>query len=447
MFRARKRTYRGRIGRAGTPYTLSPLLLHLDSKPPRRKRRFPHPFLPLLAAAILLWAWVHHHGAREEGAGPLPSQDREQSDHVSWRPRPEILAVHLTRLDGAGCLEIPDGGAVDPVFWTSLDPELQHRVERRLRQSMALGGIAVFLDPASGRIMALATYNKDRKHPLAAFWKAYPAASIFKIVTAAAALEEGLLEPASILAYTGRNHTLYRRDLTAKVYPWSTRVSLREAFALSLNPVFGKIGIYTLGPTRLRRFGSRFFFGQPLPSEVPFETSRLAVPADRIGIAEVASGFNDRTLLTVLHAAWIGSVVVSDGAAPAPWLVVSARDGTGREIYRHTSSPPIRVLSPGTARKMRKLMEATVRYGTCRKSFAGRRRDRRLRGIVFGGKTGNVNNRRNTIKYDWFVGYGRESKGGKGVVLAVMMLHGRFLGHRANVVAFDLFRRYFHLRR
>lgn len=437
-----KNLKRGKLIRQRS-YTVPPLIL-LGQKPRQRKKRnFTVFFWTFLIGLLLIYALLHSWN-RTDRPPPLPQKaDTARKGKGDWRPAPALLARGLEDLDGSGCLEIADAKGPNYSLHTSFDPEYQRWVERRLRRSMALGGVVAALDPRSGRILALATYNKDSEEPHAFFWKAYPAASLFKVVTAAAVLESGILEPESILDYTGRNHTLYRRDLKQKTYPWSNRVTLRKAFAMSVNPVFGKIGIHSLGAEALREYGAAFFFEQTLPTEVPFETSRLHVPEDSIGIAEIASGFNRKTLLTALHAAWIGAIIVSDGSAPVPWLVESIRDAEGQERYRHGEAIPIRVLSPKTAKQMQDLMEATIQLGTCRKSFRARKRDSRLRSVVFGGKTGNINNRTDTIKYDWFLGYGRSKSGKRQLALSVMMVHGRLLGHRANVMAYDLFKRYF----
>lgn len=392
---------------------------------------------------ILAYAFFHLRSEKDKTPAS-PSLQSGLTPQKGWFPSAEVLATELTALGGASCIDLSDGEGHAYTLHTSLDVEYQRWVEKRLQRSMALGGVVAALDPLSGRILALASYNQDPEQTEAFFWKAYPAASLFKIITAAAAIEEGVLDPTSLMAYTGQNHTLYRRDLTQKVHPWSNRITLRKAFALSVNPVFGKIGIHRLGRETLREYGAAFFFGQDLPSEVPFERSHLRVPEDPIGIAEVASGFNRTTAMTPLHAAWIAAILFSDGSAPVPWLVESAQCGHGEALYRHKAEIPIRVLSPETAKNMRNLMEATVQFGTCRKSFRPRKRDRHLRSVVFGGKTGNINNATDTIKYDWFVGYGRDEAGNHPIALSVMMIHGRLLGHRANVVAFDLLKRYFH---
>ena len=421
-----------------------PSLLLLNQKPRQRKKRgFAVFFGIFLAGLLLIYAFLHSRNQADDPPTPSHSSDTGSKARKVWRPSPGLLAKALEELAGADCIELSDWKGPSYTLHTSFDKEYQRWVEKRLRRSMALGGVVVALDPRSGRILALATYNEDPERPEAFFWKAYPAASLFKVVTAAAALESGILEPKSVLDYTGRNHTLYSRDLAQKTYPWSNKVTLRKAFAMSVNSVFGKIGIHSLGPETLREYGAAFFFGQALPSEVPFETSRLHVPEDFFGIAEIASGFNRHTEMTALHAAWIGALIVSDGAAPVPWLVESAQSADGEEFYRHREGVPVRVLSPGTASDMQDLMEATIQLGTCSKRFRARRQDSRLRTVVFGGKTGNINNKTDTIKYDWFLGYGRTQSGSHELALSVMMVHGRLLGHRANVMAYDLFKRYF----
>jgi cell division protein FtsI/penicillin-binding protein 2 len=437
-----KNLKRGKLLRQRS-YTVPSLLL-LNQKPKQRQKRSFPVFLGIfLAGLLLIYAFLHSRNQTDHP--PLFSYSSKDGSKAAkaWRPSPGLLAKALEELDGADCIELTDGKRSSYTLNTSFDKEYQRWVERRLRRSMAMGGVVAALDPRSGRILALASYNQDPEKPEAFFWKAYPAASLFKVVTAAAALETGTLQPESILDYTGRNHTLYRKDLKEKTYPWSNKVTLRKAFAMSVNPVFGKIGIYALGPETLREYGAAFFFGQALPTEVPFETSRLHVPEDSIGIAEVASGFNRHTAMTALHAAWIGAIIVSDGAAPVPWLIESGHAADGEAFYRQQEGIPIRVLSTGTARDMQNLMEATIQLGTCRKSFRGRRRDSRLKTVVFGGKTGNINNKTDTIKYDWFLGYGRTKSGNHELALGVMMVHGRLLGHRANVMAYDLFKRYF----
>ncbi len=373
-------------------------------------------------------------------APPLESQSPGRSTDF-----PGILLLALESLDGSSCLEVqPEPDSIYAVK-TTLDESFQREALAALKQSRVLGGTVVALEPLSGRVLALAVYNQDEAAPVAFFWKAYPAASLFKIVTAAAALDRGLLEPASHLSYNGAPYLLTKRNLSEKTYSWSQTVPLAEAFARSLNPVFGKIGIYLLGRQALAEYGSAFYFNRPVPSEIPFETGRLQVPDDSLGIAEIASGFNRTTTLSPVQAAWIAAALFADGAAPAPWIVETLSRPPGEILYTRSDQPPIRFLPPETARKMKACMEETIRTGTCRNAFAPAPRLSYLRPVRFGGKTGNINNDAGTIKYDWFAGYGENLETGRTAVLCVMLLHGPALGTRANRVAFELFSRYFQL--
>lgn len=437
--------YKGRTLQNREP-GLRPLYL-LSQQKIKRKRQFV-PFLFLLftvAALVSLCLLVR---SPDQPSSSLTCGDREPPPAPSWQNLSALLSQGLHRLNGTDCLDVLHNGKDKMSIHTSLDRAFQRRVERRLRQSMALAGVVVALEPFSGRILALAAFNKDPDNPEAFFWKAYPAASLFKVVAAAAALEGGRLTPESILTYTGKAHTLYQRDLKNKVYRWSNQISLKKAFARSVNSAFGKIGIYELGRNALVEFGAAFFFYQALPTEIPIEANYLSVPEEPYGIAEIACGFNRKTLLTPVHAAWMAGVIAAGGTSPAPWLVDRVQVGTdlSESLLEHQKTP-IRVISSSAAAMMQDLMEATISYGTCRKSFAKRRRDRRLRPVVFGGKTGNLNNRGDTMKYDWFMGYAKDPDEDLCVALSVLMFHGEKLGHRANVMAFDLFRRYFRMKK
>jgi len=104
---------------------------------------------------------------------------------------------------------------------------------------------------------------------------------------------------------------------------------------------------------------------------------------------------------------------------------------------------PVRALPLHAARQMQALMEATIRSGTCRQSFSDRKRYTYMRHLTFGGKTGNINDRQSPVKYDWFVGYALGEDPEDALALSVLMFHGEKLGHRANVMAFDLMRAYY----
>ncbi|MCX7979282.1 MAG: penicillin-binding transpeptidase domain-containing protein, partial [Bdellovibrionaceae bacterium] len=95
---------------------------------------------------------------------------------------------------------------------------------------------------------------------------------MFKIVTAAAAIDHAGLHPTTVLKFNGGNYTLYKRNvLSDTVNRWTRSVTLREAFARSFNTPFGRIGIEALSPEVINDYASRFMFNQTIPSDIPVE--------------------------------------------------------------------------------------------------------------------------------------------------------------------------------
>ncbi len=415
------------------------------NRTPRRRLLIP----VFVVLASILGFLLYPYRSSETGSSVPPPPTPQQPAHAAtWTAVSELLVRRIHDLqDAPSCLHIPLDEERAVTLRSSVDTRYQSWVENRLRQSMALAGTAVVMNPDSGRLLALSVFNADPDDPLAFFWKTYPAASIFKVVTAAAAIDRDLLAPDSILEYTGRPHTLFRKQLEQKHSPWSHSVTLAESFARSINPVFGRIGIHHLGANALSDYGSAFLFNQPFPCELPVQTSTLRVPGEAQKIAEVASGFNRTTLLSPVQAAWIASVIAADGSAPPPWFVEAVQSDPFSLLppLEHQQTP-LRVLAVDTTRQMQQLMEATIRYGTCRESFSTRNRYPYLRPLRFGGKTGNINDRELPVKYDWFVGYAVSPDREDSLALSVLMFHGEKLGHRANVLAFDLMRAYYRQR-
>ncbi|MBW1668491.1 MAG: hypothetical protein JRJ66_10645 [Deltaproteobacteria bacterium] len=189
---------------------------------------------------------------------------------------------------------------------TSIDTGLQAFVERLLKRSMTYEAAVVVLNPKSGEILALANHDRSeqRREENLCLKADFPAASIFKIVTAAAAIEAKGFVLGTKLVFRGRRHTLYRSQLKKTAGRYATKTTFEKAFSCSINPVFGKIGIYELGSSLLSEYAERFLFNRRIPFDVPLETSQVEVPEDEYGVAEMASGFNRKTLVSPLHVAF-----------------------------------------------------------------------------------------------------------------------------------------------
>jgi penicillin-binding protein A len=377
---------------------------------------------------------------------PGYSVDGERQPPVTRMDRTQIadlLKGHMEQLSDAGHFTVTDAKGRQLTVKTFLDPEMQTMLHGLLQRSMAAAGAIAVINPDDGRILGFADMNFKGERPLN--MQTLPAASIFKIITAATALENTKLEPLSKIPYNGAKHTLYRSNLTNKITKYTHYVSLRDAFAQSINPVFGKIGIYYVGADVLTEFGEKFRFNKRLPVDVPVPPSQLLQPASDFQIAEVASGFNKKTLISPLHGAWISDIIFNEGRARSIGAVECVQDFYGNVLYSYTPSESERIISSETCDQLRGMMRSTVMKGTARKSFRRLRRKIR-RGIIdVGGKTGNINNVENTIKYDWFVGYCKRNDTNQSLVFAVVLLHKEKLGFRAHKIASQLLRRHFKL--
>jgi hypothetical protein len=174
--------------------------------------------------------------------------------------------------------------------------------------------------PDTGRLLTMAGFNKidpDRDPCLMA---EYPAASLFKIVTAAAAVEEKGYTAGSRFKFNGYKHTLYKRQLTIK--PTATPIPSLCVIPLPSPSIrCSENRCPFLKPDALEAYGDAFAFNQAVGFELPWPTSRLAVKDDAYHRAEIASGFNRQTTLSPLHGAVIVSAVVNGGIPVEPTLV------------------------------------------------------------------------------------------------------------------------------
>ena len=267
----------------------------------------------------------------------------------------------------------------------------------------------VAMDARTGRVLAMQSYQRERGNENLALQSRFPAASIFKIVTATAALDTGKANPDTVIAFNGRNHTLYKRNVNSdQVTRWTRYMTVREAFARSVNVVFGKIGLFMVGPDGLESYARRFLFNQAIPADFPLSRSEMHLQKeDAWNVASAASGFTRDTKMSAAHGALIAAAVANDGVMMEPYVVESLVDANGVPVYKAQPKTASVVLDAQSAEQLRELMQDTVRRGTSRKSFKTTLRKRQIEMVEFGGKTGSLTGGDPYGKCDWFVGYGR----------------------------------------
>ncbi len=301
----------------------------------------------------------------------------------------------------------------------------------------------VVMEPDTGKIIAMTGYDLDRPETNPCLESDYPAASIFKIVTAAAAVETLGYNPQTQLYFNGNKYTLYKRQVQSGNNKHSYQISFSSAFAESVNPVFGKIGKNSLGKETLESYANAFGFNQLVHSELPFVSGSFETNSNEFHLAELGSGYNYDTTISPVFGAMLISAVINKGQAMMPTLVNHVTDSNGNVIYNSEPATYKSAITPKTAETMMQIMQKTITTGTAKKSFRNASKDPVLSKLIMGGKTGSLNNREHTIKYDWFTGFGKEKNGDRKIAMAIVVGHGAYIGTKSSAYGNMILKQYF----
>ncbi|MER6609220.1 penicillin-binding transpeptidase domain-containing protein [Streptomyces sp. NPDC000927] len=301
-------------------------------------------------------------------------------------------------------------------------------------------GAVAAIDPQTGAILALAStpsYDpstfagnsdkdtkawqqllKDKDKPMLnrALRETYPPGSTFKVVTAAAALENGL--------YT---------DIDAKTnspLPWrlplSTNnlnnegnipcenASLREALRWSCNTVFGKISD-DLGNQKMIDQADKFGFNKEIFTPVRSDAS--IYPKDNRPQNAMAGIGQASNRSTPLQMAMVAAAVANDGKLMQPYMVAERQAPNLDVIYTHKKEQLSQALSAENAQKLQRMMETVVQDGTGKNA--------QIPGVTVGGKTGTAQHGLNNSEkpYAWFISYAKTDNGSP-VAVAVVVEDG-----------------------
>lgn len=326
---------------------------------------------------------------------------------------------------------------------TTLDSALQDYLLRKMDPSTSKYIAIVVMDALNARVLAMAGLDKTDPSANPCTDSRFPAASLFKIVTASAAIETCGLNLSSQLTYNGRKYTLYKNQISEKTNKYTNRVTFKTSFAESINPVFGKIGALYLNRSTLDQYASGFGFNKAIDFELVLSPSRMTLTDEPYQRAEVACGFNRQTTISPLHGALLALTVLNQGKFIEPTIVDRIVDKNDRRLYAGCEETAHQVISPETSRILKEMMKATVRSGTSRKVFRGYRKDKILSRLTIGGKTGSIDNREHDARYDWFAGFAEEKKGDRKIAVAVLVAHEKYIGKRAGYYARIAMKHYF----
>jgi len=299
--------------------------------------------------------------------------------------------------------DLPDGRVAE----LTLDAGLQAHLSGLLRQYEVPYGAAVAIEPSTGKVLAYVSHSSA--NPDAgdlARDPSPPAASVFKVVTAAALVDAGV-SPEARVCYGGGMQRLVDADLIDNPARDRSCANLTQALGDSINAVFAKLADRTLSQKVVERYAQAFGFGHALPFDVPTRLSPAEVPAERLELARTAAGFW-HTHMSPLHGALIAATIANDGVMPRPSLVSRVLDAGGHPLFVASPSAYRNVISRTTARAVGHMMTETVARGTARSAFHDSRGRPFLPGISVAGKTGSLSSDQPYRAYSWWIGFAPE---------------------------------------
>lgn len=326
----------------------------------------------------------------------------------------------------------------------TMDSMLQSQADKLFNQYKPDYGAIFMMDAETGKVLVYSSYQKDSQSPVNLIKRAsYPAASVFKIVTATAAIDKAGLDPGYKIQFNGGNWTLYKKNVMLdKINRWTRTVSLREAFAKSMNTPFGKMTLNSLSPSDLEEYSSRFLFNQPIPADFPVDVGTATIPTEKnFQLTEAASGFNKINRMSPVQGAMIAASVINNGSMIVPYMVNSLRDKEGNIIYRGEGLERGNVMSTKSAEKIREMMSETLVTGTSRKTFYNLVRNKKYQQIEMGGKTGHLTGDDPQGRVDWFVGYA--SDGEHHIAIAALTVSKKYWTVKSSHLGQTLFKKYF----
>ncbi len=274
----------------------------------------------------------------------------------------------------------------------TIDEVIQYIAERELDKVFtaqhARGASIIVMDPRTGRVLALAnrpTYDLN-DHSNAgkeqmrnrALCDMFEPGSVFKIVTATAALEENRVqEDDKVFCENGSfkvaTHTLHDHE----PYGWLT---FKQVIEQSSNIGTTKIA-QMLGPDLVYRYASLFGFGSKLGVDIPGEISgSLKEPKHWSKVSIGAIPIGQEVGVTAMQLANAISTIANDGMMMKPYVIEEIRDKFGQTIKKFRPVQMHAVMSPQTAARLKKILVGVVEEGTGKLA--------QIPGVPTAGKTG-----------------------------------------------------------
>ncbi|MCT7352618.1 penicillin-binding protein 2 [Streptomyces sp. 15-116A] len=324
---------------------------------------------------------------------------------------------------------------------TTLNAAAQKAAYEGLKKQGGKGAV-VALEPSTGKILALASFpsydpssfagnstttdteawqklqkknNPDDPMLNRALREVYPPGSTFKVLTAAAALENGLYTDPEAPTKTPLPWTMpgTTTELKNEGNIPCKNASLREALRWSCNTVFGKIGS-DLGNDKMLEMAKKFGFTEEQFTPVRASASVFSedMAPSEVALSSIGQ-FN--TAATPLQMAMVASAVANDGVLMKPYMVDELQARDVEPIEKTDPEEYSRPLSADNAQKLQSMMETVVESGTGKNA--------QIPNVTVGGKTGTAQHGENNSKnpYAWFISYAKTSDDASPVAVAVVI--------------------------
>ncbi|HDT12263.1 MAG TPA: PASTA domain-containing protein, partial [Candidatus Marinimicrobia bacterium] len=294
------------------------------------------------------------------------------------------------RVSAAGIKGSPkkDGGNVFLTIDIDYQTILEEEIEKAVRTYGAESGMGILINPNTGEILGMASWpnfnpNNAGNEPPGhkrnrVISDSFEPGSVYKIVTAAAALESGnFTRNSMVYCENGKWEFLGRTIHDTKKNEW---LSLEDVIIHSSNIGIGKIAQLE-GDEAIYNMSKQLGFGEKtglFPAAEVQGTLRPASEWKRISSTQVAMGHNVTTTLLQLTMAF--SAIANNGRLMQPMIVRSAYSPDNELLYSGKVSVIRRVMSESTATIMREILEETVTKGTGVNAY--------IEGYRVAGKTG-----------------------------------------------------------
>jgi len=274
----------------------------------------------------------------------------------------------------------------------TLDSVIQNIAERELEKAVkstrAKGGSVIVVSPFTGEILAMANYPNFNPNNFEEFDKScfrnraitdvFEPGSSFKIITASAALEEGVVGLKEKIfcengAYNLKTHILHDHQ----PHGWLT---FEEVIGYSSNIGTVKVA-QKLGLAKLYPYIYAFGIGEKTGVDLPGEQEGFVRPSNRLSKTSIgAIPIGQEIMVTALQLVMSMCVIANGGYLMQPYIVKEIRDDKDVPIFVNSPKKIRKVISPHTAELMTKVLRGVVEYGTGKKAF--------VEGYLSAGKTG-----------------------------------------------------------